>query len=443
MPVQLNSPAAGYPVSGDGVSLQSKVAGQADFKINSHVTPFFGVDDEVWKIIYNDENTIPTEPGFSIRFETNYQTTHKNAQVRTTEHYLQLTGPISQIDGGVVNGQFRPWFFSFSPNDISGGKSGELAYGYLQTGKYRAATSGGGGLTITAGDENSNGGVMVFDCDGSHAIKPILAQNPAPIGITSATAGANCAITFAASHPFEAGSNLTVFAYAAGEWSPQVVTDVTAVAGLVVTTALNNTGNAYIPTTPAEGSYGARLPHDVGYQVVATKIGVGRAIRTGDTDKLSVAGPASFYGKTYHVKPGSAKTLSGAALMGFSSPATDFQHVSFSNTSQAYSFGYLSGNTATFGFGPGQSTDASFTGSNSIISFDAANQSVGIGGSVAGNFAYLRVRGGTSSKAPVHINNQTDSADPPTPTGGVVIYAKAGALYAKGSAGTVTLIAPA
>ncbi len=437
------------PVSGDGaadvdsLTIQSKVPGRPPLTVDSHTTTFFGVVDEIWKYGYNMGNVVPSEPQISIRFETNYQVVHKGGQVRTTEHYLQVNGPQSQVAGGVAEGQSRPWFWAFSPNDVSGGRSGELAYGYLQTGKYRINTSGGGGLTITAGDENSSGGVMAFDVDGAHVQKALLAQSPEPVAIASATTGANAVLTFAVTHAFEPGSNLTLFAYAGGEWTPVVVTDVTGVSGLSVTTNLDNSGAAYLPASPAAGSYGARLPHDVANQIVASRLGVGRAIRSGDTDRLSVAGPASFFGKTYYVSPGRPKSLFGAARMGFSTTSSEFQQFSFSNGSAGYAFGYLSGNSATYGFGAGQSTDSNFTSGNSIITFDAANQSVGIGGTIANNGSFLRVRGGTAAKASIHINNQADGSDPPAPSGGVVIYAKAGALFARGSSGTITMIAAA
>jgi hypothetical protein len=184
------------------------------------------------------------------------------------------------------------------------------------------------------------------------------------------------------------------------------------------------------------------LPHNVANQVVATKLGVGRAIAGGDSDLLSVAGPASFYGNVYFVKPGSAKNLFGAARMGFSYPATDFQAFSFANGSAGYSFGHLSGNSASFGFGQGRSTDSDFTAGNSIITFDAANQSVGVGGALAIGLARLRVAGGSATRPAVLINNQSDAADPPTPSGGVALYAKGGKLYAKDASGVVTQLTP-
>lgn len=430
-------------VSEHELLLPSLHTGNADFGITSWTSTYHDVVDEVWAIGYNiSDDHVDSHPALSIRMETDYRAVSHGEVVKTNEVYIQFNGPNALVDGDTDACQIRPWFFSFAPEDETFGRAGELLYGFLEAGNYRVAD--GGGLTIQSGGEPDPYQMLSVDVDGVHVRHGLFAQVADPAAIASATTGANCQITFDAAHEFAPGSNITVFSRESGIWEPLVTWNITSTAGLTVTTDGDNTGAAYIPASPDAGIYGARYPHAQlsEPQVVAANLGVGRAVTSGSIGKFQVAGSSRFYGKLYITAPTAEATGFASARIAYSQTVSEFQSISFSNTSSQYSFGYLDGNNTVFAIGPAQWTDSSFTSSNSIATFNATGKSVGIGGSTANNGSILRIAGGTSSRSGICINNQTDGNDAPTMSGGVVLYAKAGKLYAKDSAGNVVQLTP-
>lgn len=430
-------------VSEHELLLPSLHTGNADFGITSWTSTYHDVVDEVWAIGYNiSDDQVDSHPALSIRMETDYRAVSHGEVVKTNEVYIQFNGPNALVDGDTDACQIRPWLFSFAPEDETFGRAGELLYGFLEAGNYRVAD--GGGLTIQSGGEPDPDQMLSVDVDGVHVRRGLFAQVADPAAIASATTGANCQITFDAPHEFAPGSNITVFSRESGIWEPLVTWNITSTAGLTVTTDGDNTGAAYIPASPDAGIYGARYPHAQisEPQVVAANLGVGRAVTSGSVGKFQVAGSSRFYGKLYITAPTAEATGFASARIAYSQTVSEFQSISFSNTASPYSFGYLDGNTTVFAIGPAQSTDSSFTSSNSIATFNATGNSVGIGGSTANNGSILRIAGGTSSRSGICINNQTDGNDAPTMSGGVVLYAKAGKLYAKDSAGNVVQLTP-
>jgi len=369
---------------------------------------YLGHNDESVNLGYNFGNYDATEPRCHFTQECDYWVTRNGSNIRTIEVYWQGTGADSLVGGSVTSHSVRPFFWSFAPDDTSQDHTGELIYGFIQTGPYRFLD--GGGFSITSGEDNTSGNIVGFDVDGMHVVKPLMVQAAPPLPVTAATTTSTCQFTVATGHGYFAGSNISLWGSLDGEPELLVSGNVTEVTSTTITTDINNTGAAYIPASPTAGVYGVKRPVPTTATSIMTQtLGVNRSVMSGDTNTFSVAGPSSLFGRLYINDVGMSGGAGSGATLNINKLNTYNQALTFNNNSGAYAFGWINASNASFCIGPRQTTDSDFTAANSHITLTTSNgkQCVGFSGALSNVGALVRIAAGSTTHAQLQLNAGT------------------------------------